>query len=131
MREWYSNHGPSWWSRLRLTEAARRSGRLTEELLATALDTAGLVLPSVTTCFAVVQVPCPGLPSLDALHLANAPELGADLKEMVVYDLRLRACPNRRVQRRFGRGAVGSGGVAASTRSQHPQSATMALAGTP
>lgn len=131
MREWYSTHGPSWWSRLRLTEAARRSGRLTEELLATALDTAGLVPPSVTTCFAVVRVPCPGLPSLHALHLANTLELGADLKEMVVYDLRLGARPNRRVQRRFGRGAVGSGGVAASTRSQHPQSATMALAGRP
>ncbi len=93
MRDWYSTHGPCWSSQLLVTEATRAGARLglRQESVATALDTVGLVLPSVTTYFAAARLPPPGLRSLDALHLATAIEIGADLEGMVVYDQRLRA----------------------------------------
>lgn len=93
MRDWYSAHGPCWSSQLLLTEATRAGDRLglRQELVATALDTVGLVLPSVTTYLAAAQLPPSELRSLDAVHLATALEIGADLKGMVVYDQRLKA----------------------------------------
>ena len=95
MRERYSAHGPCWASQLLLTAATRAGARLTEEPVATVLDTVGLVLPSVTTDVAAARVPPSWLRLLDALHLANALEIGADLEGMVVSDLRLKGAADR------------------------------------
>ena len=54
-----------------------------------------LVLPSVTTDFAAARVPPSGLRLVDALHLANALEIRADLEEIVVTDLRLKEAAGR------------------------------------
>ncbi len=90
MRERYSAHGPCWASQPLLTAATRAGARPTKEPVATALDTVGLVLPSVATDFAAARVPPSWLRLLDAFHRANALEIGADLEGMVVSDLRLK-----------------------------------------
>ncbi len=93
MRDWYSTHSQCWPSQLLLTEATRAGARLGlgEALVANALDTVGLVLPSGTTYFAAARLPPPELRSLEAHHLATAIEIGSDLEGMVVYDQRLKA----------------------------------------
>ena len=49
--DWYSIHGPYWWSKLLLTRTRRAGAHLGlgEELVARAFYQAGLVVPSVTT----------------------------------------------------------------------------------
>ncbi|MHB1501249.1 MAG: type II toxin-antitoxin system VapC family toxin [Candidatus Dormibacteria bacterium] len=91
--DWYSTNGPCWSSQLLLTEATRAGARLGlgQELVATALDTVGLVVPSATTYFAAARPPRPELRSLDALHLPAGIEIGADLEGMAVCDPRLKA----------------------------------------
>jgi hypothetical protein len=78
-----------------VTAATRAGARLTDEPVAAALDTVGLVLPRVTTDFAAARVPPSGLRLLGALRLANALEIRADLEEIVVTDLRLKEAAGR------------------------------------
>ena len=93
MREWNSSHGPLWSSQLLQTEARRAGTRLGlhPKAIDDALDTVSLVTPSDTSFRRAGELPPPGLRSLDALHLAAALELGADLEGMVVYDEQLAA----------------------------------------
>jgi predicted nucleic acid-binding protein len=91
MRAWYSAQGGLWSSQLLRTEALRAAQRLQIDatLVEQALDTVSLVLPSVATYTTAGLVQPAGLRTLDALHLASALEIGADLEAMVVYDQRL------------------------------------------
>lgn len=93
LRAWYGAHDPAWSSQLLQTEARRAGARLgvPPEVVDAALDTVSLVAPSATTFRRAGDLPPARLRSLDALHLATALELGADLEGMVVYDERLAA----------------------------------------
>lgn len=91
MRAWFSD-GPSCWSsQLLVTEALRAAGRLGLDGAAVelALDGVSLVLPAATTFHRAASLSPGELRSLDALHLATALELGADLEAVVAYDRRL------------------------------------------
>ncbi|MHB1527754.1 MAG: hypothetical protein ACYCZN_16060 [Candidatus Dormibacteria bacterium] len=85
MRRWLPAHSPIWSSQLLGTGAARAGTRLGigPEVVEAALDTCSLVLPSVRTFFEAVRLPPPGLPALDAVHLATAIEIGDDLEGAV------------------------------------------------
>lgn len=70
--------------------AARRLG-LEEGAVVTALEAVSLIVPTETTYAAARMIGPDELRTLDALHLASAQELGADLEAVVTYDLRLAA----------------------------------------
>ncbi|HVA22735.1 MAG TPA: PIN domain-containing protein [Candidatus Micrarchaeia archaeon] len=91
MRQWVARHQPCWSSHLLATEAVRAATRLgiDDEIVARALDTISLVLPAASTFHSAASLEPTGLRSLDALHLAAALELGADLEGVVTYDDRL------------------------------------------
>jgi len=91
MREWFRSHTPVWSSQLLLTEAWRAAIRLDlpDDVVEAALATIWTVLPSATTFYAAGRLSPPVLRSLDAIHLATALEMGADLEGVVGYDERL------------------------------------------
>ena len=91
MRSWMIDSGPCWSSQLLRTEALRAGGRLgvAEEVVAGALEGMWLVNPSPSTFLAAGRLRPAALRSLDALHLATALELGADLQGLVTYDARM------------------------------------------
>lgn len=93
MRAWHASHGPLWSSQLLQTEARRAGKRLGlyPQAIDDALDTVSLVSPTDATFRRAGDLPPASLRSLDALHLAAALELGADLEGMIVYDERLAA----------------------------------------
>lgn len=80
------------WSSLLLDVEAHRAGRrlgLDARDVAEALHAVSLIWPSEST-FATARTIAPDtLRTLDALHLAAALELGADLEAVVAYDRRL------------------------------------------
>ncbi|MBA2495818.1 MAG: type II toxin-antitoxin system VapC family toxin [Acidimicrobiia bacterium] len=80
------------WSSVLLDVEAHRAGRrlgLDAWDVAEALDAVSLISPSEST-FATARTLGPDtLRTLDALHLATALELGADLEAVVAYDRRL------------------------------------------
>ena len=73
------------------TEALRAAARLglDDTVVDEALDTVSLVLPSVATFATAGRLRPRDLRSLDALHLATALEIGADLEGVVTYDTRM------------------------------------------
>jgi uncharacterized protein len=91
MRDWYSTNDQVWSSQFLCTEALRaaRCLQIDPRLVEEALDTVTLVLPSVATYASAGRLEPYELPSLDALHIAAALEIGSDLEGMVVYDQRL------------------------------------------
>ena len=91
LRAWFLEHTPVWSSQLLLTEAMRSAGKLgiDSNLVLDALESVSLVLPSVETFFTAGELGPAALRSLDALHLATALEMGADLTGLVTYDERL------------------------------------------
>jgi len=91
LQAWLVAHGPTWSSHLLRTEALRASLRLGIDQLAIdeALETVSLMLPAVSTFLTAGTLEPALLRSLDALHLASALELGADLEGLVTYDARL------------------------------------------
>ncbi len=91
MRSWYGSHNSIWSSQLLRTEALRAGARLGigSDIIEDALETVSLVLPSPSTFSAAGRLLPMALRSFDALHLATAVEIGADLQGMVAYDERL------------------------------------------
>jgi hypothetical protein len=91
MRAWFTDGRSFWSSQLLLTEAMRAAQRLGVDRGAVeqALDGVSLVMPNAATFHQAATVLPPELRSLDALHLATAVELGADLEAVVAYDARL------------------------------------------
>ncbi len=91
MRQWFMSHDSVWSSQLLQTEALRAGARLDIDttVIEDALDTISLVMPSVATFYAAGRLSPPSLRSLDALHLAAAMEIGADLEGVISYDERL------------------------------------------
>jgi hypothetical protein len=82
-----------WSSTLLDVEAHRAARRLgvDQHALVEALEAVTLVVPGETTFATARRVGPETLRALDALHLAAALELGADLEEVVTYDRRLAA----------------------------------------
>ncbi len=80
-----------WSSSLLAVEAHRAAQRLgvDYEEVDIRLAAVTLVAPSETSYFSARTVGTPMLRTLDALHLASALELGADLDAVVTYDRRL------------------------------------------
>ena len=80
-----------WSSSLLAVEAHRAALRLGVDYDEVDLRLAAvtLVAPSETSYFSARTVGTPALRTLDALHLASALELGADLDGVVTYDRRL------------------------------------------
>lgn len=91
VRAWVGDHRPIWSSHLLRTEALRAANRLgiDQQVVDEALETVSLILPAVSTFLTAGTLDPPELRSLDALHLAAALELGADLEGLVTYDVRL------------------------------------------
>lgn len=91
MREWFEANGPIWSSQLLRTESLRAAARLgvAAEVVEGVLSDVSLVLPSVATFASAAALAPVSLRALDALHLASALELGADLEAIVAYDARL------------------------------------------
>lgn len=91
VRAWIASHERVWSSQLLRTEALRAASRLgvDERSVETALDAVSLVLPGVSTFALAGRLSPRGLRSLDALHLAAALEMGADLEGVVTYDHRM------------------------------------------
>ncbi len=91
MQVWCAGHEPKWSSQLLLSEALRAGKRLAipEDTMLEALDAVSLVLPSPATFAAVGRLEPARLRTLDALHLATALEIGADLEGLVTYDSRM------------------------------------------
>ncbi len=91
MRAWWKVHGPFWSSHLLVTEATRTATRLgiPDDSLTAALETVSLVMPVASTFLLAGTLLPMGLRTLDALHLASALEMGADLEGLVTYDDRL------------------------------------------
>lgn len=82
-----------WSSQLLGTEAHRAGRRLgvDPEAVAQALRSVTLITPAVATFAAAPRVGPDELRTVDALHLAAALELGADLDGVLTYDRRLAA----------------------------------------
>lgn len=82
-----------WSSTLLDVEAHRAARRLGVDgaAVTAALEAVSLVVPSEATFAAARSVGTDELRTLDALHLASAQELGADLGGVVTYDERLAA----------------------------------------
>ena len=80
-----------WSSSLLAVEAHRAALRLGVDYNEVDLRLAAvtLVAPSETSYFSARTVGTPALRTLNALHLASALELGADLDGVVTYDRRL------------------------------------------
>lgn len=91
LRTWTSTHDRLWSSQLLRTEALRAAQHLELDVgsIEEALESISLVLPTVGTYASAGHLQPRGLRSLDALHLASALEIGADLDGIVVYDQRL------------------------------------------
>lgn len=91
MQVWCAGHGPKWSSQFLLSEALRAGKRLAipEDAMLEALDAVSLVLPSAATFAAAGRLEPARLRALDALHLATALEIGADLEGLVTYDSRM------------------------------------------
>jgi predicted nucleic acid-binding protein len=91
MRAWYVADRDCWSSQLLVTEVLRAASRRTLDLTAgdELLDRITLVLPSQATFRRAAELRPPQLRSLDALHLASALELGAELEAVVAYDTRV------------------------------------------
>ena len=82
-----------WSSTLLAVEAHRAAPRLNlnKDVVARALSTITIVVPSETTYSSARTVGVPELRTLDALHLASALEFGVDLAGVLTYDRRLAA----------------------------------------
>ena len=91
MRAWFGSGPNCWSSQLLVTEALRASTRLGLERRSVerTLDAVSLVLPATATFHRAATLLPSELRTLDALHLATALELGADLEAVVTYDSRL------------------------------------------
>lgn len=91
MRAWMATAGPCWSSQLLCTEALRAADRLglDEHVVMEALEVVSLVVPGPTTYLMAGRLKPSTLRSLDALHVATALELGADLQGLVTYDIRM------------------------------------------
>jgi uncharacterized protein len=91
MRAWLRAGPACWSSQLLVTEVLRAAYRLgvDRDAVDQALDAVSLVLPAATTFHRAAALAPAELRSLDALHLATAVELGADLEAFVAYDTRL------------------------------------------
>ena len=91
MRAWFAARPACWSSQLLVTEVLRATRRLGlhRHAVELALDAVSLILPVATTFHRAGELLPPELRSLDALHLATARELGADLEAVVSYDSRL------------------------------------------
>jgi len=97
MRAFAAAHDELWSSRLVVTESLRAGARLGLDAghVLELLDRVSLVLPAAGT-FHVAGLLAPiELRSLDALHLASAQELGADLEAILTYDERLAGAARR------------------------------------
>lgn len=84
--------GRALWSSALLDVEAHRAARrlgLGSSHVAAALEAVALIMPSDTTFARARDVGPETLRTLDALHLATALELGADLDAVVTYDARL------------------------------------------
>lgn len=82
-----------WSSTLLDVEAHRAARRLgvDRDAVVQALEAVTLVMPAETTFATARRVGPDALRALDALHLAAALELGADLETVITYDRRLAA----------------------------------------
>ena len=91
MMQWFESHSSVWSSQLLRTEALLAAARLAVpvHLVEEALDAVALILPTEETFAKAGRLQPVGLRSLDAIHLAAALELGADLEGLVSYDDRL------------------------------------------
>ena len=91
MRAWFGSHGSLWSSQVLQTEALRGAFRLgvDADSVEGVLADVSLVLPSTATFAAAARLQPVSLRALDALHLATALELGADLDAIVAYDARM------------------------------------------
>jgi len=91
MRAWFGSHRPLWSSQLLRTEALRAASRLGigDRPIEDLLSVVSLVLPAASTFLEAARLDPPQLGTLDALHLATALELGADLEGLITYDKRL------------------------------------------
>jgi predicted nucleic acid-binding protein len=91
LRSWMATSGPCWSSQLLQTEALRAAHRLGigVRVITEALDAVSLVAPGPATFRAAGLLQPPELRTLDALHVAAALELGADLEGIVSYDARM------------------------------------------
>lgn len=90
MRQWFMSHNSVWSSQLLQTEALQVSARLDIDtrVIEDALDTISLIVPSVATFHNAGRLSPSSLRLLDALHLAAAMEIGADLEGVISYDER-------------------------------------------
>jgi predicted nucleic acid-binding protein len=91
MRRWMTARAPCWSSQLLRSEAMRAARRLGVDtpVIDQALDVVALVTPGPSTFLIAGSLEPPHLRTLDALHLASALELGADLEGLVTYDTRM------------------------------------------
>jgi predicted nucleic acid-binding protein len=91
LRDWFVEQSSIWSSQLLQTEVLRAGDRLEvpRETVESALATISMVLPATNTFFVAARLLPSALSSLDALHLASALELGADLEGLVTYDERM------------------------------------------
>jgi predicted nucleic acid-binding protein len=91
MRAWFASHRPVWSSQLLRTETLRAASRLgiDDRPIEDLLSAVSLVLPAASTFLVAARLGPPHLRTLDALHLATALELGADLEGLITYDERL------------------------------------------
>ena len=91
LQSWLAGHEPVWSSHLLRTEALRAASRLPieHEVVEHALAAVSLFLPSRATFATAGKLGPPILGSLDALHLASALEMGADLEGVLTYDGRM------------------------------------------
>lgn len=84
--------GEALWSSILLDVEAHRAARrlgVAPDVVAGFLESVSLVAPGDTTFAAARDLQPHELRTLDALHLATALELGADLDAVVTYDRRL------------------------------------------
>ncbi|MGH2718309.1 MAG: type II toxin-antitoxin system VapC family toxin [Actinomycetota bacterium] len=91
LRAWLASHDDIWSSELLRTESLRAASRLGVErrIVETALEVVALVLPGSATFAVAGKLGPEAMCSLDALHLATALEMGADLEGLVTYDHRM------------------------------------------
>ena len=91
LRDWFVEQSSIWSSQFLQTEVLRAGDRLEvpRETVESALATISMVLPATNTFFVAARLLPSALSSLDALHLASALELGADLEGLVTYDERM------------------------------------------
>jgi predicted nucleic acid-binding protein len=91
LRKWLADRRVAT-SALARTELIRAAARIDSEHVAHArrvLATVGEIAVDRTTLDLAATLPPPSLRSLDAIHLASAMAVGADLDALVAYDIRL------------------------------------------